>query len=209
MYCIRAHSQGPLFGVCPVICVLLLLSFVVGEPINHEAWDWFYNVVGDGRCPLVDTWWQTGEDLCSLTISRWLLSLLVLLFITGTFEWVGVSLIVEFSRIPRKAWVFPLKSVAPSHHWLTKRHKKTQAVVSTKSRWYLLLSSQTNDSWIHNQHKHMMLGGKEDNTRGSECGWSRRKRAISSPYFICCGAFRVVLTPPIKYVWYCLSVAWL
>ncbi|XP_072844228.2 acetyl-coenzyme A synthetase 2-like, mitochondrial [Pogona vitticeps] len=31
----------------------------VGEPINHEAWQWFYNVVGDGRCTLVDTWWQT------------------------------------------------------------------------------------------------------------------------------------------------------
>ncbi|XP_035255421.1 acetyl-coenzyme A synthetase 2-like, mitochondrial isoform X1 [Anguilla anguilla] len=31
----------------------------VGEPINHEAWEWFYNVVGDRRCPLVDTWWQT------------------------------------------------------------------------------------------------------------------------------------------------------
>ncbi|XP_072546100.1 acetyl-coenzyme A synthetase 2-like, mitochondrial [Salminus brasiliensis] len=31
----------------------------VGEPINHEAWEWFYNVVGDKRCPLVDTWWQT------------------------------------------------------------------------------------------------------------------------------------------------------
>ncbi|KAG7328757.1 hypothetical protein KOW79_008701 [Hemibagrus wyckioides] len=31
----------------------------VGEPINHEAWDWFYNVVGEGQCPLVDTWWQT------------------------------------------------------------------------------------------------------------------------------------------------------
>ncbi|KAM7409186.1 hypothetical protein PAMA_002740 [Pampus argenteus] len=31
----------------------------VGEPINHEAWHWFYSVVGDGRCPLVDTWWQT------------------------------------------------------------------------------------------------------------------------------------------------------
>uniref|UniRef100_W5K4Q0 Propionate--CoA ligase n=1 Tax=Astyanax mexicanus TaxID=7994 RepID=W5K4Q0_ASTMX len=29
----------------------------VGEPINHEAWEWFHNVVGDGRCPLVDTWW--------------------------------------------------------------------------------------------------------------------------------------------------------
>ncbi|KAI5615861.1 acetyl-coenzyme A synthetase 2-like, mitochondrial [Silurus asotus] len=31
----------------------------VGEPINHEAWEWFYNVVGEERCPLVDTWWQT------------------------------------------------------------------------------------------------------------------------------------------------------
>jgi len=31
----------------------------VGEPINPEAWMWYYNVVGDGRCPIVDTWWQT------------------------------------------------------------------------------------------------------------------------------------------------------
>lgn len=31
----------------------------VGEPINHEAWLWYYNVVGEGRCPIVDTWWQT------------------------------------------------------------------------------------------------------------------------------------------------------
>ncbi len=31
----------------------------VGEPINPEAWNWYYNVVGDGRCPIVDTWWQT------------------------------------------------------------------------------------------------------------------------------------------------------
>ncbi|XP_041106091.1 acetyl-coenzyme A synthetase 2-like, mitochondrial [Polyodon spathula] len=31
----------------------------VGEPINNEAWEWFYNVVGDGQCTLVDTWWQT------------------------------------------------------------------------------------------------------------------------------------------------------
>ncbi|KAG2467227.1 ACS2L synthetase, partial [Polypterus senegalus] len=32
----------------------------VGEPINNEAWEWYYNVVGEGRCKLVDTWWQTG-----------------------------------------------------------------------------------------------------------------------------------------------------
>ncbi|XP_028845838.1 acetyl-coenzyme A synthetase 2-like, mitochondrial isoform X2 [Denticeps clupeoides] len=31
----------------------------VGEPINREAWEWFYHVVGESRCPLVDTWWQT------------------------------------------------------------------------------------------------------------------------------------------------------
>ncbi len=31
----------------------------VGEPINPEAWEWYYHVVGDGRCPIVDTWWQT------------------------------------------------------------------------------------------------------------------------------------------------------
>ncbi|RYY16375.1 MAG: acetate--CoA ligase [Alphaproteobacteria bacterium] len=31
----------------------------VGEPINPEAWDWYYKVVGDSRCPIVDTWWQT------------------------------------------------------------------------------------------------------------------------------------------------------
>jgi len=31
----------------------------VGEPINPEVWNWYFNVVGDGRCPIVDTWWQT------------------------------------------------------------------------------------------------------------------------------------------------------
>ncbi|MBO6813608.1 MAG: acetate--CoA ligase [Rhizobiaceae bacterium] len=31
----------------------------VGEPINPEAWEWYFNVVGEGRCPIVDTWWQT------------------------------------------------------------------------------------------------------------------------------------------------------
>ncbi|MGA9342530.1 MAG: acetate--CoA ligase [Rhodanobacteraceae bacterium] len=31
----------------------------VGEPINPDVWEWYYRVVGDGRCPIVDTWWQT------------------------------------------------------------------------------------------------------------------------------------------------------
>ncbi|HKJ16520.1 MAG TPA: acetate--CoA ligase [Xanthomonadales bacterium] len=37
----------------------LRLLGTVGEPINPEAWSWYYNVVGEGRCPIVDTWWQT------------------------------------------------------------------------------------------------------------------------------------------------------
>jgi len=37
----------------------LRLLGTVGEPINPEAWEWYYNVVGDRRCPIVDTWWQT------------------------------------------------------------------------------------------------------------------------------------------------------
>jgi acetyl-CoA synthetase len=37
----------------------LRLLGTVGEPINPEAWEWYYRVVGDQRCPIVDTWWQT------------------------------------------------------------------------------------------------------------------------------------------------------
>ena len=37
----------------------LRLLGTVGEPINPEAWEWYYHVVGDSRCPIVDTWWQT------------------------------------------------------------------------------------------------------------------------------------------------------
>ncbi len=37
----------------------LRLLATVGEPINPEAWDWYYEVVGGGKCPIVDTWWQT------------------------------------------------------------------------------------------------------------------------------------------------------
>ena len=46
----------------PVRCTdrsSLRLLGTVGEPINPEAWEWYYKVVGDGRCPVVDTWWQT------------------------------------------------------------------------------------------------------------------------------------------------------
>jgi acetyl-CoA synthetase len=39
----------------------------VGEPINPEAWEWYHRVVGDGRCPIVDTWWQTETGGAMIT----------------------------------------------------------------------------------------------------------------------------------------------
>ncbi|MCZ6471641.1 MAG: acetate--CoA ligase [Gammaproteobacteria bacterium] len=45
----------------------LRLLGTVGEPINPEAWLWYYNVIGNGRCPIVDTWWQTETGAHMLT----------------------------------------------------------------------------------------------------------------------------------------------
>ncbi len=39
----------------------------VGEPINPEAWEWYFNVVGERRCPIVDTWWQTETGAILIT----------------------------------------------------------------------------------------------------------------------------------------------
>jgi len=39
----------------------------VGEPINPEAWEWYFNVVGNGKCPIVDTWWQTETGAHMMT----------------------------------------------------------------------------------------------------------------------------------------------
>ncbi|GAA0349635.1 acetate--CoA ligase [Morganella psychrotolerans] len=38
----------------------------VGEPINPEAWEWYYKTIGDSRCPIVDTWWQTETGACMI-----------------------------------------------------------------------------------------------------------------------------------------------
>ncbi|MEM9256573.1 MAG: acetate--CoA ligase [Pseudomonadota bacterium] len=45
----------------------LKLLGTVGEPINPEAWEWYYQVVGDSRCPIVDTWWQTETGAHMIT----------------------------------------------------------------------------------------------------------------------------------------------
>lgn len=45
----------------------LKLLGTVGEPINPEAWEWYYHTVGDARCPIVDTWWQTETGAHMMT----------------------------------------------------------------------------------------------------------------------------------------------
>jgi acetyl-CoA synthetase len=56
---IRALMQGGDAPVKKTSRASLRLLGSVGEPINPEAWEWYYHVVGDDRCPIVDTWWQT------------------------------------------------------------------------------------------------------------------------------------------------------
>jgi acetyl-CoA synthetase len=53
---LMAHGTKPAEG-CDLSSLRILGS--VGEPINPEAWEWYYNVIGQARCPIVDTWWQT------------------------------------------------------------------------------------------------------------------------------------------------------
>ncbi|MGC2083527.1 MAG: acetate--CoA ligase [Bradyrhizobium sp.] len=56
---IRALMQSGDAPVTKTSRASLRLLGSVGEPINPEAWEWYYRVVGDSRCPIVDTWWQT------------------------------------------------------------------------------------------------------------------------------------------------------
>ncbi|MBI3433461.1 MAG: acetate--CoA ligase [Proteobacteria bacterium] len=56
---IRALMQAGEAPVTKTSRASLRLLGTVGEPINPEAWEWYHRVIGDRRCPIVDTWWQT------------------------------------------------------------------------------------------------------------------------------------------------------
>ena len=60
----RLHAAGATSARRSTICQSLRLLGTVGEPINPEAWIWYHEHIGGGRCPIVDTWWQTetGDD---------------------------------------------------------------------------------------------------------------------------------------------------
>ncbi len=61
---LHAEGDGP---VTRTSRASLRLLGSVGEPINPEAWEWYYRVVGDSRCPIVDTWWQTETGAHMIT----------------------------------------------------------------------------------------------------------------------------------------------
>jgi len=64
---IRAHMKwGPEHAAARDLSRLRLLGSV-GEPINPEAWVWYHENIGEGRCPIVDTWWQTETGMVMIT----------------------------------------------------------------------------------------------------------------------------------------------
>ncbi len=64
---IRSHMKwGPEYAARHDLASLRLLG-TVGEPINPEAWVWYHEHVGGGRCPVVDTWWQTETGMAMIT----------------------------------------------------------------------------------------------------------------------------------------------
>jgi acetyl-CoA synthetase len=64
---IRAHMKwGPEHAAAHDLSKLRLLGSV-GEPINPEAWVWYHEHIGGGRCPIVDTWWQTETGMVMIT----------------------------------------------------------------------------------------------------------------------------------------------
>jgi acetyl-CoA synthetase len=64
---IRSHMKwGPEYAKKHDLSSLRVLGSV-GEPINPEAWIWYYENIGGGRCPVVDTWWQTETGMIMIT----------------------------------------------------------------------------------------------------------------------------------------------
>lgn len=51
--------------------IWLLYNSPVGELLNTEAWEWYHRVVGEERCTVVDTWWQTGKRSSFILLLPW------------------------------------------------------------------------------------------------------------------------------------------
>jgi len=112
----------------------LRLLGTVGEPINPEAWEWYYQIVGDERCPIVDTWWQTETGAQMITPLPYAIDLkpgsatlpffgveLALIDVNGN-EIVGVG---EGNLVIKRSWPSQIRSVYGNHQRMTETYFTT------------------------------------------------------------------------------------
>jgi acetyl-CoA synthetase len=106
----------------------------VGEPINPEAWEWYYKTVGDSRCPIVDTWWQTetgaqmitplpgAMDLKPGSATLPFFGVELALLDTNAKEIVGAG---EGILVIKRSWPGQIRSVYGNHQRMTETYFST------------------------------------------------------------------------------------
>ena len=59
--CLSTLTRVVWSGNTPTLYEWLSYDPLAGEPLNRTAWEWYHRIVGEERCTVVDTWWQTGK----------------------------------------------------------------------------------------------------------------------------------------------------
>src|SRR3546814_9890121 len=105
----------------------LRLLGTVGEPINPEAWLWYHRVPGEGRCPIIDTWWQTETGAAMIAPFPGATDLKP---DSATKHFFGVALKIfdaegnvlegakEGNLVVTRSWTGQMRTVSSSHVWL-------------------------------------------------------------------------------------------
>lgn len=109
----------------------LRLLGTVGEPINPEAWEWYYKTIGDSRCPIVDTWWQTETGAQMITPLPGAMDLKPG---SATLPFFGVELALldanakeiigegEGNLVIKRSWPSQIRSVYGNHQRMTETY---------------------------------------------------------------------------------------
>ena len=126
------------------VCTLFWCA--VGEPINAEAWHWYHEIVGEKRCPIVDTWWQTGKAayistyfavmiIIFMKLSEWNVIVFPIIPFWYSLEAYQVSLVKLWMlvRILERCCLAKIPMVRPNKHDIPSTHTKTK-----RTEWVLL-----------------------------------------------------------------------
>jgi acetyl-CoA synthetase len=143
----------------------------VGEPINPEAWEWYHKVVGDGRCPIVDTWWQTetggilisplpgATDLKPGSATKPLFGVMPALLDGEGKELTGAA---EGNLVIRDSWPGQMRTVYGDHKRFVETYFSTFGARRRRTQRI--------------RAPHGYSGGRERAGRASECCRSGRRR---------------------------------